>query len=1202
MPRGTILAKIYSRTLGLSGPGPIWTCKKLTWTYRRDGAGSFRAEFPNADAMLGLVSLKNTYLYFSVGGRDVFLGLVERVQTRMARNGRQTVIITGRDQLGALAENTVGGLDLAYVYNAPSLILGASNVPNQTFSLSADGYSSTSRWYAKTFAGETALAALIRVAADLGEHFRAPTDGTLEVVWLRDDTPDAPIRLVSSGGPLLHENESVAIIEEIERDADGFEMTNVVYAYGSGNAGARLTLQYATLGLPSGYSYGSDSNGYYIQNDAQQILPSVRRAAWKSFNHIGITPDTYEMTPASNALTGATTIVLEEAVPFAIADGTLIDLNGLGVDFVELSAALSAGGNVLNVVALGFDVLTTDTLVYTDPVALEGAANQLAQAAVTWLQRVSDPDKMVAYDMTVRGLPDSVQVGMKIPVLSQAPGFAIDDDLIILEITRTADSKGRTPATLKVVPVDWFAPGEAANLAMQLEELQNYQAQSQPVSYASISGTPTIPADFTDLADTFAAYTGLGGYVVKVKGDESGLEAVAGSYSQEQIEDMVAALIVDSSSIDWTYSDGTPSLSGVVIDEYVQDLVGAMLGGSQTGISVTYSDVAGTLIFDAQTAGDARYAPIAKGVTNGDSHDHNGGDGAQIAYSSLSGTPTVYTQEQIEDFAAAMLTGNTGRVQASYNDAAGTITLILDVSAADKILYSTAADTWSETAITSFIRGLLDDADAATARTTLGVTVYDAETTQDIIGAMATDSASIDFTYDDSAGTLSAAVITEAIQDIIGAFLVDSTSIDFTYNDAGNAITVAVIDEYVQDVVGALLVDGNGIDLTYNDGTPSIVAALTALTSDWTAGAARAILIGTVNGDSAANGDLTLQGTTSATRTSSYVNIQPNGGKVGIGPGASAPVGLVEISDVIGTLYVSSTGAGTGDYAFLGVRNDTNEQIQYFCFGSGYSGSALGIPSARYGALLMAGAGSNGLMIGTVPNKPVIFGVNSAEVMRLEAGGLTFANAKLISIDNVAALDSSGLSLKDDGGNLAVQIIDGGVVAVGGLTSAGASVLGVKAGTSTNDAAVGGVLYVTTTQTGNVGAGEDDLASYSVPANTLAVNGQSVWFEAWGSFAANSNNKQVRARFGTSGTNLVFDSTSVASNGGGWVLRGRIFRTGAATQKSHGSWSRSSVMVAENGLNQTLSGAVTLKITGEATSNNDIVLEGFIVGYDDANT
>lgn len=40
---------------------------------------------------------------------------------------------------------------------------------------------------------------------------------------------------------------------------------------------------------------------------------------------------------------------------------------------------------------------------------------------------------------------------------------------------------------------------------------------------------------------------------------------------------------------------------------------------------------------------DALYAPIAKGVTNGDSHDHSGGDGAQIAYSGLSGLPTLGT-------------------------------------------------------------------------------------------------------------------------------------------------------------------------------------------------------------------------------------------------------------------------------------------------------------------------------------------------------------------------------------------------------------------------------------------------------------------------------------------------------------------------------------------------------------------------------
>lgn len=47
----------------------------------------------------------------------------------------------------------------------------------------------------------------------------------------------------------------------------------------------------------------------------------------------------------------------------------------------------------------------------------------------------------------------------------------------------------------------------------------------------------------------------------------------------------------------------------------------------------------GTAAYTASTA----YATAAQGVTNGDSHDHSGGDGGQIAYSGLSGLPTLGT-------------------------------------------------------------------------------------------------------------------------------------------------------------------------------------------------------------------------------------------------------------------------------------------------------------------------------------------------------------------------------------------------------------------------------------------------------------------------------------------------------------------------------------------------------------------------------
>lgn len=70
-----------------------------------------------------------------------------------------------------------------------------------------------------------------------------------------------------------------------------------------------------------------------------------------------------------------------------------------------------------------------------------------------------------------------------------------------------------------------------------------------------------------------------------------------------------------------------PAVSGGATDH------GALTGLSDDDHSQYHTDA----------RGDARYAPVAKGVTNGDSHDHSGGDGAQISYSTLSNLPTLGT-------------------------------------------------------------------------------------------------------------------------------------------------------------------------------------------------------------------------------------------------------------------------------------------------------------------------------------------------------------------------------------------------------------------------------------------------------------------------------------------------------------------------------------------------------------------------------
>lgn len=64
----------------------------------------------------------------------------------------------------------------------------------------------------------------------------------------------------------------------------------------------------------------------------------------------------------------------------------------------------------------------------------------------------------------------------------------------------------------------------------------------------------------------------------------------------EDIQDIVGSLFIDSSSIDFTYSDVSNTVTAVVIDEYIQDLIGLMFSGNtETLITVTYQDSDGTI-------------------------------------------------------------------------------------------------------------------------------------------------------------------------------------------------------------------------------------------------------------------------------------------------------------------------------------------------------------------------------------------------------------------------------------------------------------------------------------------------------------------------------------------------------------------------------------------------------------------------------
>lgn len=142
----------------------------------------------------------------------------------------------------------------------------------------------------------------------------------------------------------------------------------------------------------------------------------------------------------------------------------------------------------------------------------------------------------------------------------------------------------------------------------------------------------------------------------------------------------------------------------------------------------------------------------------------------------------------------------------------------------------------------------------------------------------------------------------------------------------------------------------------------------------------------------------------------------------------------------------------------------------------------------------------------------------------------------------------------------------------------------------------GGVLTQFYTDTGNVGTGEDDLYSYTIPASTLDTNGHKIEAKYGGTFANSTSTKQVRAYFG--GTSIFDSGALTITASASWDMEILCVRVSASVVRcvtkmntSGASLAAYASYVEVTGL--TLTNTQILKITGETagagTADNDIV-------------
>lgn len=138
---------------------------------------------------------------------------------------------------------------------------------------------------------------------------------------------------------------------------------------------------------------------------------------------------------------------------------------------------------------------------------------------------------------------------------------------------------------------------------------------------------------------------------------------------------------------------------------------------------------------------------------------------------------------------------------------------------------------------------------------------------------------------------------------------------------------------------------------------------------------------------------------------------------------------------------------------------------------------------------------------------------------------------------------------------------------------------------------------------GNVGSGEDNLKTFTLPASCLTESNKGVQIKAWGSTANNSNPKTVKLYFGTA---AILTTALTVSQAGVWRIEAQVIRSSSAnTQKYFAQLLQggtTTLVDCETGsLTETETAAITIKCTGTVTdggggiNNDDITQSGLLV-------
>lgn len=218
------------------------------------------------------------------------------------------------------------------------------------------------------------------------------------------------------------------------------------------------------------------------------------------------------------------------------------------------------------------------------------------------------------------------------------------------------------------------------------------------------------------------------------------------------------------------------------------------------------------------------------------------------------------------------------------------------------------------------------------------------------------------------------------------------------------------------------------------------------------------------------------------------------------------------------------------------------------------------------------------------------------------SGGVTMAAGKQFSLANgTSAAPALSFSSQATAGLYREAVDDLRLVLSGSIpalrayklsTTTGG--LSVPLGASTGYAVVGGRVCTTTTSASTTGTTIETLATCTLPAEALSVDGMGVKVKAWGMTAANANSKVFEIYFGST----ICASITTTMSGWAVVEETTILRTGASTQSCAGTAIASNVAFDTDYREPAESTAASIAITAKATTataSGDFTFKGMTV-------